>query len=204
MARQAYQAAIRDYAAVTQPSAALWNKMGIAYQMLFDINDSAQCYKEALKLEPGNFRALNNLATVQDALHDFGAAERNYKRALRLDPRDAQILKNLGTNLLMQHEYGRGSDAYAEALAINPHVFDPSTGPSIDEPAPKIEHGTESYFQAETCARARLTDCAISHLRAAFSEGSATFKRVVNDYDFASLQGNPEFDRLLAEHNEHK
>jgi tetratricopeptide (TPR) repeat protein len=200
MARLEYQAAIRFYAKVTQPSAAVWNKMGIAYQMLFDMNDAARCYKESLKLEPDNFRALNNLATVEDSLHDFSAAERNYKKALRLEPRSAKIIKNLGTNLLMQHQYGRGADAYAQALAIDQHVFDPTSGPSIDEPAPKIEHGTESYFKALSCARARLTDCAISHLRDAFNEGSATVKRVANDYDFESLQGIPEFDHLLAEH----
>jgi tetratricopeptide (TPR) repeat protein len=199
-ARQEYQAAIRFYAAVAVPSAAVWNKMGIAYQMLFDMKDAARCYKESIKLDPVNFRALNNLATVEESLQELGAAERYYKKALKLDPRAAQIIKNLGTNLLMQHQYGRGADAYAQALAIDPHIFDPSSGPSIDLPSPKIERGTESYFQALSCARAQLADCAISHLRDAFNQGSATVKRVANDYDFASLQGIPAFDKLLAEH----
>ncbi len=199
-ARQQYQAAIRSYAAVAVPSAAVWNKMGIAYQMLFDLKDAARCYKESIKLAPDNFRALNNLATVEESLQEFGAAEHYYKKALKLEPRAAQIIKNLGTNLLMQHQYGRGADAYAEALAIDPHIFDPSAGPAIDAPAPRTEHGTASYFEALSCARAQLADCAISHLRDAFDEGSATVKRVASDYDFASLQGVPEFDKLLAEH----
>ena len=200
MARQEYQAAIRYYAKVTRPSTALWNKMGIAYQMLYDMNDAARCYKEALKLERDNFRALNNLATVEESLQDFSAAEHNYKKALRLEPRSAQIIKNLGTDLLREHQYGRGADAYAQALAINPHIFDSASGPAIEAPAPKQERGTESYFKARSCARAQLTECAISHLRDAFNEGFATSKRVANDFDFERLQGIPAFDHLLAEH----
>lgn len=199
-ARQEYQAAIRYYAEVAVPSAPVWNKMGIAYQMLFDMKDAVRCYKESIKLNPDDFHALNNLATVEESLQEFSAAERYYKKAIKLQPRAARIIKNLGTNLLMQHQYGRGADAYAEALAIDPHVFDPASGPSIDIPSPKAEFGTESYFQALSCARAQLTGCAISHLRDAFNEGSATVKRVANDYDFASLRGVPEFDKLLADH----
>src|SRR5690348_839152 len=35
--RGRYQAAIESYAKVQEPSVALWNKMGIAYQMLFNL-----------------------------------------------------------------------------------------------------------------------------------------------------------------------
>ena len=199
MARQEDLAAIRTYAEVEQPSADLWNKMGIAYQMLFDFRNAARCYKESLRLEPSSIRALNNLATVDDSLKDFSAAERLYEKDLRLYPRSAQILKNLGTNLLMQHQYGRGSDAYRQALAIDPHIFDSQSGPSIDAPAPAQERGAENYFQARSCASARLTDCALTHLRAAFNEGSATLQRVANEDDFDALRENPEFQSLLAE-----
>jgi tetratricopeptide (TPR) repeat protein len=199
LAREEYRAAVKSYAKVEQPSADVWNKMGIAYQMLFDFNDAARCYKESLRLEPDNTRALNNLATVDDSLRDFAAAERLYKKDLRLYPRTAQVLKNLGTNLLMQHQYGRGADAYRQALAIDPHIFDTQLGPSIDAPAPVQERGAENYFQARSCASAGLTDCALAHLRAAFNEGAATLKRVANEDDFDGLREKAEFQGLLAE-----
>ncbi len=199
MAREEYHAAIKTYGKVQEPTSDLWNKMGIAYQMLFDFKDAGRCYEESLRLEPGNIRALNNLATLDDSLKDFTAAERLYKKDLRLNPRSAEVLKNLGTNLLMQHQYGRGADAYRQALAIDPHIFDSPVGPSIDAPAPAQERGAENYFEARSCASARLTDCALFHLRAAFNEGAATLRRVANEDDFDELRDLPEFRNLLAE-----
>lgn len=194
-----YQAAVQAYGEIEQPSAAVWNKMGIGYQMLFDAKDAVRCYKEALKLDPNNFRVLNNLATLDDTLQDYSAAERLYTKALRINPRSALVLKNLGTNLLRQHQYGRGSDALAQALVIDPHIFDSHLGPKVEAPSPVHERGTASYFEARSCARAGLTGCAISHLRQAFNEGSATVKKVANENDFESLREQPEFQSLLAE-----
>jgi tetratricopeptide (TPR) repeat protein len=199
LALKEYQAAVEAYVKVEQPSAAVWNKMGVSYQMLLDLKDAVRCYKESLKLDPSNFRVLNNLATVDDSLQDYSAAERLYTRALKINPRSALVLKNLGTNLLKQHQYGRGSDAYAQALAIDPHIFDNHFGPKVDAPSPAQERGTASYFEARSCARAGLTDCAIAHLRQAFNEGSATLKKVANENDFESMRGKPEFQSLLAE-----
>ena len=194
-----YQAALEAYSKIERPSAAVWNKMGIGYQMLFDSKDAVRCYKESLKLDPNNFRVLNNLATLDDTLQDYSAAERLYTRALRINPRSALVLKNLGTNLLRQHQYGRGSDALAQALAIDPHIFDSHSGPKVEAPSPVQERGAASYFEARSCARAGLTDCAIAHLRQAFNEGSATLKKVADENDFESMRGKPEFQSLLAE-----
>jgi tetratricopeptide (TPR) repeat protein len=198
-ARRQYQAAIAAYAKITQPSAAVWNKMGIAYQMLYDPSDAARCYNQSLALDRNEIRALNNLATVDDSISEFPAAERLYKQALRLEPQSAQLFRNLGTNLLMQHQYRRGMEAYTQALAIDARIFNQDFGPSVDAPTPASERGAVTYFEARSCARAGLTDCALSQLRKAFNEGSATIKSVSSENDFARLRGTPEFQQLLAE-----
>jgi len=45
MARQRYQAAIEAYKKAPEDDAAAWNKLGIAYQMMFNVNDAMRCYK---------------------------------------------------------------------------------------------------------------------------------------------------------------
>ncbi|MGP8250439.1 MAG: TPR end-of-group domain-containing protein [Terracidiphilus sp.] len=196
---QRYQAALDAYSSVEQPSASLWNKMGIAYHMLFESKNAARCYKESLKLDPEYPGALNNLATIDDANRDFSAAERLYRRALKVNPNSARILKNLGTNLMMQHRYSESSDAYAQALALDLHIFDGHLGPTTETQVSIKVRGEASYLSARSCARAGLTDCAIEHLRQAFDEGFATKKQVANDNDFEALRQTPEFERLLAE-----
>jgi Tfp pilus assembly protein PilF len=82
MAHQHYQAAIEAYKKGPNNSAELWNKMGVAYQLMYNQMDAARCYQMALKLNPKNAVVLNNLGTINVALKQYSAAERLYKKAL--------------------------------------------------------------------------------------------------------------------------
>jgi tetratricopeptide (TPR) repeat protein len=197
--RQQYQAALEAYSKIEHPSATLWNKMGIASQMLFDEKNATRCYKESLQIDPNYSGALNNLAALEDARKNFAAAERLYRRALKINPGSARTLKNLGTNLAMQRRYSSSSEAYSEALAQDPHILDKFSGPTAEARVPIKVRGEASNLSARSCARAGLNDCAIAQLRKAFDEGSATTKQVADGKDFEALRGTPEYERLLAE-----
>jgi tetratricopeptide (TPR) repeat protein len=199
MVQEKYQAALDAYSKIAQQSAELFDKMGIAHQMLYDSKSAVRCYKESLKLDPRSPSALNNLATIEDARKNFSAAERLFRKALNTNPANARIMKNLGTNLLMQHKYRESFKVYSQALALDPHILDPVPGPTTQTPVSVQDHGIESYLKARSCARAGLSDCAITHLRMAFDEGSATMEQVANDNDFEVLRETPAFERLLAE-----
>ena len=194
-----YQAAIRAYKQIAQPSAIDLNIMGICYQMLYDFTDAEISYTKSLKLQPDSPTVLNNLATVQDMLQDYRRAEQNFRLALKLEPHSALVLKNLGTNLLLQQEFGKGNEAYKEALAIDPHIFDAHPGPHARALCPLKTVSALNYAKARACAVAGETNCAIAYLQKAFNEGSATVDRVSADEGFASLRGTPAFARLLAE-----
>jgi tetratricopeptide (TPR) repeat protein len=198
-ARQRYQAAIASYSKAPEMTAAIWNKMGIDYQMMFNSKDAARCYKESLQLDPRNSQVLNNLATVYASLKDYGPAERLYRKALKYDPHSPLILKNLGTNLLAEHRYNKGWEAYQQALAIDPQIFSDRGTPSVQDPSSIEERGAMNYYMAAGCARAGETECALQYLRMALDEGFTTRKKVASDSEFASLRENPAFKQLLAE-----
>ncbi len=199
VAHQRYQAAIAEYAKAPQMSAAIWNKMGIAYQMMFNAKDATRCYKESLKLDPGNSQVLNNLGTVYASLKEYGQADRMYHKALKFDPHSAIILKNLGTNLLAEHKYNKGWEAYKQAVAIDPQIFADHAGPSVEDPSNVQERGAMNYYMAAGCASAGYTDCALEYLRRALDEGFVTRKKIASDSEFASLRSNPAFQQLIAE-----
>jgi tetratricopeptide (TPR) repeat protein len=199
MAHLRYQAAIEAYKSAPRDSADVWNKMGIAYQMMLDSGDAMRCYKESLKIKPGNAQVMNNLATVYDSQTEYRAAERMYRRALKLDPQSALILKNLGTNLLAQRKYKKGSEYYQAALAIDPQVFDHSSGsPRVENPASARERGAMNYFMAIGCARLGRNEQAIDYLRMALNEGFTNPKKILADSQFAGLRKLPAFQQLLA------
>lgn len=198
-----YQAAIEAYAKAPH-TAAVWNKMGIAYQMMFNLKDATHCYRESLKLDSGNPSVLNNLGTVYDSLKQYGPAEKLYKKALKHDSQSAVILKNLGTNLLAQRKYSRGWEVYKQALAIDPQIFQQHGGPQVDNPSSTQERGAMNYYMAMGCVRAGLTDCALQYLRMALNEGFTNPKKVASDIAFASLRDNPNFQQLLAAQSDTK
>jgi Flp pilus assembly protein TadD len=194
---QRYQAAVAAYQKAP-PSAAVWNKMGIAYQMMFNVSQATRCYRQSLKLDPHNPQVVNNLATVYDSQKEYSDAERLYRKALKLDPQSALVYKNLGTNLLAQHKYRRGWDAYQHALTIDPQIFEDRGTPQVQNPGSVAERGAMNYYMALGCVRIGQTDCALQYLRMAIDEGFTNPKKVATDVAFASLRDNADFKQLLA------
>lgn len=200
LVRQRYQEAIEQYRKASGNSSDLWDKMGIAYQMLSDVKDATRCYKQSLRLNPTNQLALNNIATVYELQGQFSKAESMYRRALELDPTSAKITMNLGTVLMIESRYSQGSDFYKRALALDPNVFDQPDGPVFQSGVPLRQRGAMNYYKAQHCAQAGQTDRAVHYLQKAVSEGFTTSDQIARDSNFALLRGNPAFERLIAEH----
>jgi tetratricopeptide (TPR) repeat protein len=198
MAQQRYQAALEAYQKDLNRSAETWNKMGIAYQLMFNQEAAMHCYQSSLRLEPRNARVMNNLGTIYDAQKEYGNAERLYRKALKADPKSALIYKNLGTNLLAQHKYNKGWEVYQTALQLDPNIFRNSTSPRIQNPASVEERGAMNFYMAKGCVRAGMNDCAIEYLRMALNEGFTNPKKIAADSEFAGLKDLPAFQQLLA------
>lgn len=194
---QRYQAAIASYQKAP-PSAAVWNKMGIAYQMMFNVREATRCYRQSLKLDSHNAQVINNLATVYDSQKQYSDAEHLYHKAIKINPESALVYKNLGTNLLAQHKYTRGWDAYQHALALDPAIFEDHGTPQVQNPSSIADRGAMNYYMALGCVRLGQTECALQYLRRALDEGFTNPKKVASDVAFASLRDNPDFKQLLA------
>ena len=199
MAQQHYQAAIEVYKKVEPRSADVWNKMGIGYQLMFNLEEASHCYQASLHMDSKNARVMNNLGTIYDSEKEFGNAERMYHKALKLEPKSALIYKNLGTNLLAQHRYKKGWEAYKTALEMDPNIFKNNSSPRVQNPASVEERGAMNYYMAKGCVRAGMNDCAIEYLRMALNEGFTNPKKIEADSEFAGLKGVPAYRQLLAE-----
>jgi tetratricopeptide (TPR) repeat protein len=198
MAHQRYQAAIEAYKKSPPGDAAVWNKMGIAYQLMFNLTDAMHCYTTSHKFDPKNSNVLNNLGTVYDALKQFHNAEKMYRKALKIDPDSALIMKNLGTNLLSQHKYAKGWQEYKAAIKLDPNIFENGSRPRVENPASVSDRGAMNYYMAKGCARAGMPARAIEYLRLALNEGYTNPMKINADNEFASLHGIPAFEELLA------
>jgi tetratricopeptide (TPR) repeat protein len=198
MARQRYQAAIEAYKSAPQNSSEAWNKMGVAYQLMLNVDDADRCYQTALKLDPKNAVAMNNLGSVYMARKEFGKAEKQYRKALKLDPKSALFHKNLGTAQLSERKYKKGWESYQAALALDPAIFDHSSSVRVENPASIQDRGAMNFYMAKSCVKAGMTARAVDYLRLALNEGFTTPKKILADAELASLKTVPAFQQLLA------
>lgn len=198
MAHQRYQAAIAAYKKAPKNDPDAWNKMGIAYQLMFNLTDAMHCYRISHKLNPKNSNVINNIGTVYDALKEYHNAEKEYRKALKLDPNSALIRKNLGTNLLAQHKYAKGWEQYVAALKIDPEVFGRSARPRVENPASISDRGAMNYYLAKGCVRAGMPERAVEYLRLAINEGYITPKKAASDIEFATLHDLPAFKEMMS------
>jgi len=198
MAHQRYQAAIQAYESAPRKSAELWNKLGIAYQLMFNNQDAARCYKKALKLNPKDANVFNNIGSVDMELKLYHAAVHAYRRAIKLNPESALFHKNLGTAYLAQRDYKKGWRAYQAALTLDPTVFSHAAGMRVQNPASLTDRGAMNYYMAKSCAQAGLDLQAVEYLRMALNEGFTHPKKVLDDPEFARLKTVPAFQQLMA------
>jgi tetratricopeptide (TPR) repeat protein len=199
MARRRYQAALEAYHRAALNTSTIWNKIGIANQQMFLVQEAKKSYETSLKLDPKNPDVINNLGTVYYSMQQYGSAERLYRRALKLRPRSALIYKNLGTALLAENKFKKGWDCYQTALSIDPDIFEKESVLRIGEPTPTQKRGAMSYYLAKTYAQVGMTDLAVEYLRKAIDDGFTSRKKIMADKELASLHGLTAFEQLLSE-----
>ncbi len=198
MTHQRYQAAIEQYKKAPRESGDAWNKMGVAYQLMFNLDDAVRCYRAALKVNAKNAVVWNNLGTIYVSLKQYSKAEKTYRKALKMDPKSALVHKNLGTALLAAHKYEKGWQAYQDALAIDPKIFEHNNSVRVENPASIQDRGAMNYYMAKGCVRAGQTERAIEYLRMALNEGFTNPKKLADDNEFLALRDVPAFQEMLA------
>jgi tetratricopeptide (TPR) repeat protein len=199
MARKEYREAIDAYAQAPRNSAVVWNKTGIAYHHLMQLDVAKKRYEHAIKLDAKYAEAINNLGTVYYAEKRYTKAASLYQRALKLAPDSASIYSNLGTAYFARKKYQEASAAYQTALKLDPEIFDHRNtyGTMLQERSVE-ERAKFHYYLARTYAKAGMNDRALLCIRKALEEGFAERRKLLDDPEFTALRDMPEFKELLA------
>jgi tetratricopeptide (TPR) repeat protein len=199
MARKMYREAIEQYREMAE-SAVVFNKIGIAYHQMLDLQTARRQYEKAIKLNPKYSEAVNNLGTVFYARKNYGRAVRQYQKALKLTPDSASIYSNLGTAYFARKKYKEAFEAYQEALKLDPEVFEHRSSYGVLLQERSVDERAKFHFYlAKVYAKSGMTERALMYMRKALEEGFKEKNKFLEDPEFASLKDNPEFKQLLAQ-----
>jgi len=199
MARKMYREAVEGYKEGPLDSAVIWNKIGIAYHQMMQMDEARRNYEKALKLNPKYAEAINNLGTVYYARRSFRRAIAQYNKALKLTPNSASIYSNLGTAQFARRKYKEASEAYQKALSLDPEVFEHRSdyGTLLQERT-VAEKARFHYYLAKTYANAGNLERAIRYIRMALEEVFKDRQKLLEEPEFAKLRETAEFKELMA------
>jgi tetratricopeptide (TPR) repeat protein len=198
MARKMYREAIESYEEAPQDSAIIWNKVGIAYHQMMQLDAAMKRYRRAIRLDSKYPEAINNLGTIFYAEKRYGKAATCYKRALKLAPASASIYSNLGTAYFGEKKYKEAWEAYNTAFQLDPEVFEHRNTYGVLLQERTVEERAKfHYYLAKIYAKQGQNDRALQYIRKALEEGFTDRKKFLQDPEFATMRDLPEFKELL-------
>jgi tetratricopeptide (TPR) repeat protein len=199
MARKQYSDAIDMYRKSDPTSAAVENKIGIAFHQLQRLDQARKYYEKAIKLKPQYPEAINNLGTVFYSEKSYRRAVVCYRRALRFSPQSAPMMANLGMAYFARHDYDHASEMFTLALATDPMVFERHGmyGELLQEQSVE-EMAKFHLFLAKAHAKKGENEQAIMYLRKALEEGVKDRNKIADMPEFATLKTDAAFIDLMA------
>lgn len=199
MARKMFREAIDKYRECT-PTAAVDNKIGIAFHQMLQLNLAKKNYEAAIKLNPKFSQAINNLGTIYYADRRYGKAVKYYKKALKIDSQSASIWVNLGSGYFARHDMKRAVKAYNRALELDPLVFERRSeyGTLLQERTVEDRAKFHLYLAKAYALRGDKTH-ALMYLRKALEEGVKERKKIPEMPEFASIRADQDFKELLLQ-----
>jgi len=198
MARKEYREAIETFQEEPKKTAVIYNKIGIAYHQMQQLDNAKKNYELAVKLKHDYSEALNNIGTVYYAKKNFRRAINYYQRALRLNE-SASIYSNLGTAFFARKEYPLATDAYQHAFMLDPDVFErKSNYGTLLQDRNVEERAKFHYYLAKMYAKAGRNELALQYVRKALEEGFKDRQKLNDDPEFEALRNTDEFKELLT------
>ena len=184
MAKKQYREAIEAFHEGSLKDPVLYNKSGIAYHQLTQLDNALKSYQQAVRLK------------------SFRRSISYYKRALKIAPQEtksASIYSNLGTAYFARKQYKDATDAFQTALTLDPDVFEHRSNYGILLEERNVEERAKyHYYVAKMYAKNGRTELALQYLRKALEEGFKDKKQIEKDPEFASMRDLKEFKDLMA------
>jgi tetratricopeptide (TPR) repeat protein len=203
MARKEYLDAARAYDEIlkTDPnSAELFNKMGVAYQQLVDLNRAERCYKKAMRANKTFASAINNVGTIEYEKKHYDKAIGYYQKALELRVDMAPIYANLAYAYIEYKKYAQAMDAFGKAVAIDPGILEAKGGGNgtVIQQRTTTDPGLFYFFVAKSYAMVGDAERSAHYLKLSRDDGYKDLASAQTDPAFAKVIKDPRVQEVLT------
>jgi tetratricopeptide (TPR) repeat protein len=197
MVRKMYRDAIDTYRAAGN-TAILWNKIGIAYHQLGELQAAKKSYERAVKLNKQYSDAINNVGTIFYAQKKYRTAISRYNKAISISPDSASFWSNLGTAYYARGKFEQMTKAYTRAIQLDPDVFETHGAVGTRMLDRSVADKARYHYEiARMYATAGKNELAIQYLRKALEEGFKE-KEKLQSKEFSALRETREYKDLMS------
>jgi eukaryotic-like serine/threonine-protein kinase len=199
--------------------------LGVVYFDQGKYDQAIPYFQKSLQIQP-SYLAYSNLGSAYFYLKKYPDSVPMFEKAVELNPNDQLFMGNLGDAYRWSGQRDKANATYDKAIAlaykeleVNPKSTDALQGLAMyyakkGNAAQSLEFIRRArsinaadvglmYTEAVVDALANRPDDAVKSLRAAFGKGY-TVQEAQNDPELATLQGRPEFSKLVAEFSKTK
>jgi tetratricopeptide (TPR) repeat protein len=183
-----------------EPSAQLWNKVGMAYLLLQRPDQAAKAFDRAIKIDKQDPASYNNRGYVEQMKRKYDKAIVYYKKAIALRPTDAVFYYNMGASYFGKHDYQDAAAQFHQAFVLDPNIFVRATKTGVMAQATSPDdRAAFSFLVAKMYAQAGDFDHSLEYLRKAMEDGYKHINDVYTEKEFATLRTDKRFDELMSQ-----
>ncbi len=188
-----YEQAVRKGA----PDSQLYNKLGIAQLKLNQTGAARKSFLLAIKTDPKNANALNNLAAVLCIDKKYKPALRYMKQALEIDEENAAFHVNMAETWAGLSQIDRAMTEYARALELDPDIFTSDETGVIAQVRSPEQRARMDYLIAKLFAKKGNLNGALDYLERAKEGHYPQLSDVYIDREFAALWQDPRLNKIV-------
>ncbi|MGA7352141.1 MAG: tetratricopeptide repeat protein, partial [Acidobacteriaceae bacterium] len=199
-AREQFSSAVDWYSTALRfdnRDAGLYVKLGIADMKVGSLDEARKAFATAVKRDPSNVDALNNLGAVYCLQRKYRPAVRYLKQALALDEAKAATHLNLAEAWMGQHQTDRAMTEYARALELDADVLNTDKDGVFAQVSTPEQKALVTFMIAKAYAKRGNLEGALDFLRQAKDQHYRDLASVYTDPAFAQLWKDPRLATIV-------
>jgi tetratricopeptide (TPR) repeat protein len=175
----------------------LLNKLGVAELQAGDRGAARKHLNQAVKVDPHNVPAWNNLGVLACIERRYSAAVRYLKSALALQETNASAHLNMAEAWFGLGEVDRAMTEYARALELDADILSSNPGAVVAHVSTPEQRARVAFTIAKAYAKRGNIDGALEYLRRAKDGNFPDMKKVYSDQTFAAMWDDPRLQQIV-------
>jgi len=182
---------------INSQNSILLNKLAVAELQTGDRGAARKHLNQAVKYDPHNVPAWNNLGVLACLERKYSAAVRYLKNALALQETNASAHLNMAEAWFGLGEVDRAMTEYTRALELDADILSSSPGAVVAHVSTPEQRARVAFTIAKAYAKRGNLEGALEYLRRAKDGNYPDLKKVFEDQTFAALWDDPRLEKIV-------